>query len=63
MWLLSNERSLGRCVKPFFTEALEGYDINDPNNWPVAEHIVDTDSSALPAVDVRPHPETETLSA
>lgn len=62
--VVAEQRTIaGEALKPFFTEALEGYDINDPNDWLVAEHIVNTDPSVLPAVGTRPYRETGTSRA
>ncbi len=58
--VVAEQRTIaGEVLKPFFTEALEGYDINDPNDWLMAEHIVNTNPSVLPAVGARPYQETE----
>ena len=43
----------GEVVIPFFTEAYEGFDINDPDDWREAEYLL-TDGVALPKVQQKP---------
>lgn len=45
----------GEAIIPFLTEGLEGYDINDPENWWLAEHLLATQEAKLPAVDLPPY--------
>jgi N-acylneuraminate cytidylyltransferase len=35
---------------PFFTEDHEGFDINDPIDWMVAERLIATGEARLPGV-------------
>jgi CMP-N,N'-diacetyllegionaminic acid synthase len=44
----------GNSIMPFLTEGLEGFDINDPDDWLLAEHHVAADPSLLPSVRTRP---------
>ena len=38
---------------PFLTEGYEGFDINDPNDWPTAEYLL-AEGIALPKVQQKP---------
>ena len=40
----------GESIAPFLTEGDEGFDLNDPHDWIVAEHLVSTGSARLPDV-------------
>jgi CMP-N,N'-diacetyllegionaminic acid synthase len=40
----------GDVVVPFITEGHEGFDINDPSDWMVAERLLAEGSAVLPAV-------------
>lgn len=40
----------GTTVMPFFTEGLEGFDVNTREDWIVAEHFVATGEGRLPPV-------------
>ena len=40
----------GREILPFVTSGLEGFDINSPDDWIVAEHHAREDPGALPTV-------------
>ena len=44
----------GDVVVPFITEAHEGFDINDPYDWMVAERLIADGSAALPRVPQSP---------
>jgi CMP-N-acetylneuraminic acid synthetase len=47
-----DKRSLaGDVLVPFVTEAYEGFDINDPDDWLIAERLVASGAAALPAID------------
>lgn len=47
----------GDEIVPFFTEGLEGFDLNDEHDWVVAEHLLATGAATLPPVDRPPFPE------
>ena len=50
------KRSLaGDVLVPFITEGYEGFDINDPTDWMVAERLVADGTVALPAVRQAPY--------
>jgi CMP-N,N'-diacetyllegionaminic acid synthase len=45
----------GEVLVPFFTEGYEGFDINDPLDWIVADHLLATGEAALPPVAALPY--------
>lgn len=45
----------GTVIVPFVTEGLEGFDINDPRDWALAETLIDEGSAVLPSVAVPPY--------
>jgi N-acylneuraminate cytidylyltransferase len=47
----------GSVLVPFFTEGDEGVDINGPQDWWWAEHLISTGEARLPAVAEPPYPE------
>jgi N-acylneuraminate cytidylyltransferase len=47
----------GTRVVPFVTEGHEGFDINDPNDWWLAEELLRRGEAELPPVDRSPYPE------
>ena len=48
----------GTVLVPFLTEGDEGVDINGPQDWWYAEHLISTGQARLPAVAETPYPET-----
>ena len=46
----------GRVLVPFLTEGLEGFDINDPRDWTMADQLLASGEAALPAVGRPPYP-------
>jgi CMP-N,N'-diacetyllegionaminic acid synthase len=44
----------GTVIMPFLTEGLEGFDINGPDDWLVAEHHAREHPELLPTVSERP---------
>lgn len=42
----------GTRIMPFVSEGLEGFDINRPEDWVLAEHHVKADPGVLPAVEL-----------
>ena len=47
----------GSVLVPFFTEGDEGVDINGPQDWFWAEHLIKSGDARLPAVAEPPYPE------
>jgi CMP-N,N'-diacetyllegionaminic acid synthase len=45
----------GDVLVPFVTEGAEGFDINDPHDWMVAERLVADGTTVLPPVPQAPH--------
>ena len=44
----------GNVVMPFFTEKYEGFDVNRPYDWNLAEELVKSEEAALPSVAKTP---------
>jgi N-acylneuraminate cytidylyltransferase len=42
----------GRRVAPFFTDPVEGFSIDYPDDWDLAERMVESGEAALPEIDV-----------
>lgn len=54
--VVSEDRTIsGKVVKPFFTKDLEGFDVNKPNDWELAEKLVQSCPTALPTVSKKPY--------
>lgn len=47
----------GEAIIPFISEGCEGFDINDAQNWLLAEHLLATGEAKLPRVPQTPYPE------
>ena len=45
----------GNVLMPFFTEGYEGFDVNQPIDWQMAELLVQNDKAALPRVPQDPY--------
>ena len=45
----------GHVLMPFFTQGYEGFDVNSPYDWRVAEDLAVTGQAALPVVPQSPH--------
>ena len=45
----------GDVLMPFLTEGYEGFDINDPHDWMVAERLIADGEAALPPVPQVPY--------
>ncbi len=53
--VVTEQRSIaGTVVVPFMTEGHEGFDINDPRDWALAETLIDEGAAHLPRVDRPP---------
>lgn len=46
----------GEAIVPFVSEGHEGFDINEPESWWLAEHLIATGEAALPRVPQAPYP-------
>ncbi|HEX5679230.1 MAG TPA: hypothetical protein VFX82_00260, partial [Desulfobacterales bacterium] len=40
----------GTVLMPFLTQGHEGFDVNKPYDWELAEHLVQTGSALLPTI-------------
>jgi CMP-N,N'-diacetyllegionaminic acid synthase len=45
----------GTTIMPFITEGLEGFDLNDPEDWWHLEHLLSTGEAKLPAIAAPPY--------
>jgi CMP-N-acetylneuraminic acid synthetase len=45
----------GRVVAPFFTEGLEGFNVDDEEDWERAERLLEAGAASLPAVERAPY--------
>ena len=45
----------GDVLVPFLTEGYEGFDINDPHDWMIAERLIADGEAVLPTVPQVPH--------
>jgi CMP-N,N'-diacetyllegionaminic acid synthase len=56
--VVSDGRTIaGDVLMPFFTRGDEGYDVNDPSDWFLAEHLVASGEATLPTVSRPPFTE------
>jgi len=46
----------GNVLMPFFTEGFEGFDVNTPDDWLLAERYLERGDARLPDVPQRPYP-------
>jgi CMP-N,N'-diacetyllegionaminic acid synthase len=51
----------GNVQMPFFTQAHEGFDVNHPEDWRLAEEMVQSGKVNLPAVPQEPHSSRDAL--
>lgn len=45
----------GESIVPFVSQAFEGFDINELEDWWMAERLVATQTAALPSIDLLPY--------
>lgn len=45
----------GNVVMPFFTQGYEGFDLNQPYDWHLAEEIVRNNQASLPSIPQKPY--------
>jgi N-acylneuraminate cytidylyltransferase len=51
------ERTIaGTVLMPFFTKDYEGFDVNNPYDWTLAEHLVTNGKAQLPVIAQGPYP-------
>ena len=51
----------GNVQMPFFTQAHEGFDVNHPEDWRLAEEMVRSGQANLPAVSQAPYSSRDAL--
>jgi N-acylneuraminate cytidylyltransferase len=44
----------GNSIIPFVSEGLEGFDINNPEDWILAEHFIDSGEAKLVDIQTKP---------
>lgn len=49
-----NNSIAGEVVMPFFTQGTEGFDVNTPEDWWYAEHLLESGQTRLPTVAQAP---------
>jgi N-acylneuraminate cytidylyltransferase len=55
--IVVEERTIaGNTLLPFFTEGDEGLDINSPEDWWYAEHLIERGEAKLPKIGLAPFP-------
>jgi CMP-N-acetylneuraminic acid synthetase len=55
-WVAAEKRSIaGDIVVPFVTEGYQGFDINDPHDWMIAERLLAEGTVQLPPVRQAPY--------
>lgn len=54
--VLKEQTIAGNVLMPFLTEEYEGFDVNNPYDWNLAEHLVSNGDVQLPAISKRPYP-------
>ena len=61
--VLERRTIAGETLVPFITEAHEGFDINDPHDWMVAERLIADGAAQLPAVSQAPYSQVTSARA
>ena len=51
----------GNVLMPFFTQGYEGFDVNQPIDWQIAEELVQSGQASLPPMPQTPYPFEERL--
>jgi len=52
---LENQTISGEAIIPFVSQGLEGFDINAPEDWLLAEHYLSNGEARLPAISLAPY--------
>jgi CMP-N-acetylneuraminic acid synthetase len=52
--VIEEQTIAGNIVMPFLTEEYEGFDVNNPYDWSLAEHLVSKRDVQLPAITANP---------
>jgi N-acylneuraminate cytidylyltransferase len=54
--VLKEKTIAGTVLMPFFTEGYEGFDVNNPYDWNLAEYLVTHAKAQLPLIPQSPYP-------
>jgi N-acylneuraminate cytidylyltransferase len=54
--VFENRTIAGDVLIPFFTKDYEGFDVNSPYDWNLAEHLVDSGQARLPSISQPQYP-------
>ena len=57
--VLEQNSIAGEVIIPFISQGLEGFDINGPEDWWMAERLLVTQEAKLPAINLAPYNLTE----
>lgn len=52
---LHGESIAGNSIIPFITEGLEGFDINNPEDWILAEHYINNNNEKIVKIKLKPY--------
>lgn len=52
---LKHNSIAGEAIIPFVSQGLEGFDINEPEDWWMAERILATQAAILPTISIAPY--------
>ena len=52
--VFENRTIAGDVLMPFFTEDYEGFDVNSPYDWNLAEHLIECGQARLPSISQPP---------
>lgn len=50
-----NRSIAGNTVIPFVSQGLEGFDINNPEDWILAEHFIKSEEGRLTDIKIKPY--------
>ncbi len=54
--MYSKDRTIaGTIMMPFYTAGYEGFDINYPYDWKIAEELISTGQAILPSINELPY--------
>lgn len=53
---LEHNSIAGEAIIPFISQGLEGFDINEPEDWLLAEHYLAKGEARLPTISISPYP-------
>lgn len=59
--VFENRTIAGNVQMPFYTEGHEGFDVNQPSDWRLAEEIIKSGQATLPAISQPPYSSRDSL--